>query len=427
MICFLSYARMDREKGQRTPDPYFERFVTDLKDSLNKFGGADDLLFIDEEGIEPGAEWPDTLVNAVRDCSVFAYMHSPNYFRRPYCGKEWRVFRQRMEAVNAVAVNASQLSPMIPIHWIPMDVALEKIPDELATLQFTLAGMDLRYARSGMRKLAQTPDEIAYKDGVDNLARHILKCAKEVGLKPADQVADLASVVPAFPIEKTLVQENAAPAKQQNPAAYAQFIFVAGPPDQLRKFRADVAPYEPTGNGFWKPFMSKAPDEVAALIAQSAADKTKLIFEQERVVLDPVQFRAQLERARSEGKAVIILIDAWTLRLEPYKAILREFDQQPPYNCVPLIPWDLDDNETVDAQEMLRQVVDEAFPALLSNGKFKPHLESITTLDQLRAMLETSLTELKNVIIRVFKPSWNLGPAVAMPIIPSPSSVMRDA
>jgi FxsC-like protein len=431
MICFLSYARKDREREEGKRDPHFQTFVTQLHETVMKRGGVDDPIFIDEDAIEPGAEWPKALVNALRDCRVFAYLHSPNYFQRPYCGKEWRVFRQRMEAVNAVAVNASQLSPMIPIHWIPTDLAVKKIPDELTTVQFSMGGMDPRYVGSGMRRIAQTPDDPAFTDCVEKLARQILTCSRDAGLMPANEVADLATITPAFPLEEPVVRATPDSARQQNPAGiasrYAQFIFVAGSPEQLRAHRADVAAYEPTGNGLWKPFMSKAPDEVAALIAQGAADRTKLIFEQASVALDPVQFRTQLDQARTEGKAVVILIDAWTLRLEPYITILREFDQQPPYNCVPLIPWDMDDKETADAQEVLREVVNGAFPALLSSGKFRPHFESITTLDQLRGMLETSLTELKNVIIRVFKPARILGPAVAMPVIPSPNSVMRNA
>src|SRR5262245_12710688 len=145
MICFLSYARKDRESDKGTRDAYFTSFVEDLRDNLVKLSGDENPLFVDEVGIGPGADWPETLANALRDCRVFAYLHSPIYFQRSSCGKEWRVFRTRMEEVGAVAENPNALSPMIPIHWLPITYAVTKIPTEIAKVQFSFAGMDERY------------------------------------------------------------------------------------------------------------------------------------------------------------------------------------------------------------------------------------------------------------------------------------------
>lgn len=417
MICFLSYAGKNKQRDN-ADDPYFDVFLKDLRQNLADRSGDQDPVFVDSEGIEPGAVWPAVLTDALRTCRVFAYCHSPQYFQRPDCGKEWTVFWQRMVAAGKVAVKANEPSPMIPIHWIPTTHVASIVPPQLSDLQFTLPGMDLAYAKDGMQRLAKFTKEPPYIKGMEILADHILKCADEVSVPPAKSIEDFRKISPAFPIQTnsatSSTSSNPSNPNSGPPARYAQFIFVAAPPEQLKPFKLDLSPYDPAGGELWKPFPSES-DQSAALIAMNAAGNTKLIFEKVAVALDPEQFRAKLIVARNEKKPVVVLIDVWTMRVPAYNAILQEFDSGFPYNCVPIMPWNLKDKETIAAQILLRDFAEKTFVSLLTNGKYKPLLESVTTVDLLRTQIEAALTELKNTIIKKTPPPVPpSGPPVSM-------------
>ena len=115
------------------------------------------------------------------------------------------------------------------------------------------------------------------------------------------------------------------------------------------------------------------------------------------------------------------MIDVWTLQLPAYNAVLKEIDDVQYYNCVPILPWNLDDRETAAAQASLRKVVDDTFMALLSNGKIKPNFENVTTVEQLHTRIETALAEIKNTMIRKLGRTSNLtAPPIPIPNLPAP-------
>ena len=111
---FLSYARLDR-------DPYLKRFYEDLREAVRRLAGleGEDIGFFDAEGIEPGAQWPETLVEALQASRVFVSVYSPTYFLKEYCGKEWQVFHSRVDAYrNASPAGAEPPHSILPVLWV---------------------------------------------------------------------------------------------------------------------------------------------------------------------------------------------------------------------------------------------------------------------------------------------------------------------
>jgi hypothetical protein len=59
-----------------------------LQGSVSLFDGND---------IEPGGNWSPTLSEALCKSKVFVPIYPPTYFAEEYCGREWQVFRIRLD------------------------------------------------------------------------------------------------------------------------------------------------------------------------------------------------------------------------------------------------------------------------------------------------------------------------------------------
>ena len=52
-------------------------------------------VFVDQESIELGDEWPETLQRALRRSKCLVCVWSPLYFQSDWCYSEWRSFQAR--------------------------------------------------------------------------------------------------------------------------------------------------------------------------------------------------------------------------------------------------------------------------------------------------------------------------------------------
>jgi hypothetical protein len=112
MLFFFSYARADLTD-------YLRAFYLDLKDEVRHQSGLseEEVGFRDADSIEPGKPWPDKIVQELRSCKVFVYLHSPTYFTREGCGREFRVIRDRLVAAGGLGADLSEVSCVQPIYW----------------------------------------------------------------------------------------------------------------------------------------------------------------------------------------------------------------------------------------------------------------------------------------------------------------------
>jgi hypothetical protein len=106
MLFFFSYARADFS-------PFLKRFYEDLREAVRSKSGepnGDRVAFRDSISIEPGRPWPEAITNALRECKVFVYLHSPTYFTRDGCGREFQVIKSRLAAAGGLASELAQAS-----------------------------------------------------------------------------------------------------------------------------------------------------------------------------------------------------------------------------------------------------------------------------------------------------------------------------
>ncbi len=94
---FLSYARTDS-----TGHEHLKKFYLDLAKEVRRIAGLDkdtketEIGFLDTTSIETGAHWREKIAGPLKNSRVFICLYSRGYFGSPFCGKEFEVFRTRV-------------------------------------------------------------------------------------------------------------------------------------------------------------------------------------------------------------------------------------------------------------------------------------------------------------------------------------------
>ena len=198
MLFIFSYACADKS-------PYLEKFYTDLVEEVRKVSGCSPetvIAFRDEGGLETGKRWTNGLTRALAECRVFVYLHSPTYFERDYCGREFEVFTRRLEArFGSWESPTGTPSLLQPVLWIPTndDHLTAKVPASIKTLQRTHADDTADYRNDGLELFMQTTP-IDYARFKRRLAARIWEAAKSDMLPKASSVESIETVSPLFPI-----------------------------------------------------------------------------------------------------------------------------------------------------------------------------------------------------------------------------------
>src|SRR5262249_27128945 len=142
-------------------------------------------LFIDR-ALHIGDHWPDELADRLARCAVFVPLYSARYFRRPDCGREWSVIRQRQD----MHVSATNRSPniVIPVLWQP--IRLEDLPSWARSIQYTDESLGNAYNTMGLESLLRLRDyEADYHAAVRAIAQRIVEVARRAEqLRPLHEI-----------------------------------------------------------------------------------------------------------------------------------------------------------------------------------------------------------------------------------------------
>ena len=154
-LFFLSYAH-DRE-GVVTP--FQRKFFDDLVAEISRRHGLpkDEVGFLDED-IGTGQVWSDRLVEALKSCKVFVFLQEPTYFQRPWCGREWHVFRSRLDLASRATAAAERLPLMFPVFWVPTS----ELPALAGEIQFADRELGDDYVRQGLFDLMRLKMDTEY-------------------------------------------------------------------------------------------------------------------------------------------------------------------------------------------------------------------------------------------------------------------------
>src|SRR5215475_3390485 len=148
-LFFLSYAREDNKS-----DGLVRKFYEDLsKDIAGKIAASpNDVGFFDGAEIEHGAIWDQKLASALQQSSVFIAVYSPYYFQKKFCGKEWAVFKSRVDAYAKGLPQGSEFPAlMFPVLWQKESYVLERLPTPLKNIQYKFDDYGNAYAEQGLR------------------------------------------------------------------------------------------------------------------------------------------------------------------------------------------------------------------------------------------------------------------------------------
>src|SRR5258708_11783121 len=106
---FLSYSSIDYKQGKK--DDIF-KFFADLQERLERLGHEKESGFCAARTNEAGVDWKNGLVEHLKSCHVIVPLYSPNYFKSPHCGREWKVYYDRFQE-NKINRPADVLKPEI--------------------------------------------------------------------------------------------------------------------------------------------------------------------------------------------------------------------------------------------------------------------------------------------------------------------------
>lgn len=396
---FFSYARKDDRGGKDGGLGHLGKFYEDLEyeiGSLSKLS-EEKIGFRDTSSIEPGEQWPEQLAEALNVSRVFIYMHSPTYFARPMCGKEWQVFRTRIDEY--VEENQDcQARPclMVPVLWIP--TVQVPVPDCVSNIQYSHEDFGDIYAQDGlyhMMRLSMFED--AYQRFLREFAKRIMQVAENTELPGLDTIPEIKDVENAFEEKTTPQDPDSKDSSGYSGPRCAQFVYVAGKKNELKTVRNNVNAYGEEGGRDWKPYFPEVEEEIA-IISQRVATDEKFYYE---VFSLTNELTDMIQKSRDRNEVVVLIVDPWTLELEFYSSVMQKYDNFDFFNCSLLIVFNDKDNETKMELPRLELTVKATFVAKSTHEKLMSFRSNVGGMKEFEEELAKTLRYVRNRIIKV--------------------------
>jgi FxsC-like protein len=328
---FLSYSRANN-------DAYLQRFYSDLCDAVRTergLGKDQEVGFFDQQDIELGDQWDDTIVEALQTSKVVLALTSAAYFKSDYCGKEWALFAQRLSSSQRDPnLRAALIKPLI---WSTFASSSIVIPDIVAQCQMTIGDPDTAPNKKGLRAILMTLNshQDEYTSFVLELAQQIVLAADKCPLARLPRVPALKDIPSAFQKRSPYGERN--PTSTSSPGVnHVRFTCVAAHPSELPD-GLDREPYLETGAGDWRPFYPENQTRVLRL-AQSIVASDELDYSSDELLLGN-NFMAEIDRAWQQRQVVVIVVDRWSLPLkEEFRERLKALDDRSHTHCSVLVP-----------------------------------------------------------------------------------------
>lgn len=334
---FLSYARGD-------DDVYVERFFQDLCGEVRVLIGAgkdEKVGFFDNESLELGEEWPQALSTALATCQSFLALYSPAYFLSEPCGKEWTIFRERVrQHEQDVGAPVTALMPLLWVHP-------HHLPPAAQTLQYTNLNLGPEYNNGGLRQLLRLQrNRDAYLEFVSLVAERIVASANRFRVPELETVPDFNSVLSAFHVH---------PAPEPPHVSTSQvvhFVVAATSRTEASQLRSETSYYGDRPQD-WAPYRPSLDSPLCEYASRLAARSR---FQAAVTTIDELD--ECIQKARRHNQVVVLLVDAWSTKVDRHRRKLREYDQRNEPTTAVLIPWNAEDDETrvnVELAELVQQ------------------------------------------------------------------------
>lgn len=371
---FVSYARSDTGEG----DTLIEEFYNDLALAVRREKGLlktplNEVAFFDRSNIEPGDLWSPKLTEALQTSRVMLCLFSPNYFQSDYCGKEFYLFRRR---VDEHFKQKSILAPnLIPIIWHTPDSIFRYLSDYVSEVQFDHIEFGETYTKYGLRRMKeQSRFNDQYREFVAQCAQLIVKVAERHSLPKLPEIGTIAEVENPFRKSEQR-NSNDNPRSRRSELKIAYFAYVVACKNELAQIRTDLDCYD-EDLLMWCPFTPDNSEDIAYLCNKIAVEEglTYKEFPIDNGLIDRVR-DAELRKLFA-----ICIIDPWSICLPKYASIMREFDERLFSNCGIIVTWNLD-NETTTRKNSLSETVESVFTRYVSDSI--EYLHSAFSADEL--------------------------------------------
>ncbi len=393
--CFLSYARDDLLQDQ---DGNLLRFLEHLEAKLRaKLAlGEAPALFRDNEAIPPGAQWRGELLGALQGARVFVPLYSSTFFTRPYCGKEWQLFRMRQERyLETTPPGTPPPARILPLLWNVEN--LKSVPGVASEVHYAHDRFGANDARYGLAKLMElTRFQKDYEALVEAFSTELVRL-----IQAGPALPSLPEPPPLDTIPNAFAPPSQPRARPLGPRS-AQFLFVAAKAGEMMPVRGGERgeAYNPQGGRYWKPFHPPIDEEVG-ILAQGALYSEKLHYDV--LPLDGA-FIGRLQQALNDRNIVVVIIDPWTLQLDAYKELVRELDDRNFWNTAILFPRDESDEATRTRRGELAELTAQVFVNKSLNKDPDFFLDVIVTKQDFERLLAITIAKLRSRILQVSKP-----------------------
>ena len=283
-------------------------------------------------------------------------------------------------------------SLIVPVLFLSEDRLKPALPRVAQELNFDHAELGEDYAKLGILGLLREGQFPRYRKVVDALAERIVSLASKNPLVPAE-VNDMADVENAF----SDMGPDGEPEDEQVGPGYAKFVYVVAPARDFQEasFQRQTD-YYGRNRLEWRPYQPDSA-EALALVAQQVTSQGKFYYEV--LQLDAPDLTQRLQRAQANSNIVIMVVDAWTLRLESYYEIVQAFGGDMGLDFVVVVPWNLKDAQTKDQQKTLKSVLSKVLGERIRSGDPNLLLNPVTSADELTVRLAATLEYMRQRLV----------------------------
>ncbi|WP_259405605.1 TIR-like protein FxsC [Microbispora sp. H10830] len=382
---FLSYAHipMHDPNSRKDPNKWVAKLFADLCDHIINMTNLSQgqAGFMDVE-LRSGHHWPDRLSDALSTCRVFVPLYSARYFESEQCGKEWAAFLQRVR--NHEGPDGQMPEAIVPALWTPLPP--DHLPQVARSIQFTHHDLGERYGEEGFYGLAKLAGMRGhYQKATLELAKRIVHVAQRTrvgALDPPPRYDELRSVFHDYSPQRPLRVTVVAPDLDHLPSERSPYFYGQTPQE-------------------WNPF--RRGGNTRTLVSHAEEIATAHGFLPEVGSLE--EHTEILASDAPEEQPSVMLVDPWATTTADCRRRLRGFDRRERSRTSVMVPWNLDDRETVAARARLQRSLESA---LRNNPPdSSPEINSITAF---RGALSDALGKAAN---QLFKTATAYPPAGA--------------
>ena len=361
-VFFVSYAHADAAYQDHLDN--LRKFVADLSAevAVKMAMPHEGVLFMDPN-IQVGEVWSEELGDALKRCRVGVALYSPNYFTRPWCGKEFQVLLDRSRPSQGG-------TGIVPVRW---DKFLNP-PKCAARIQYDSEAFPSEYASMGMRQLVRLRPAYlaAHEFALSALADRIVDEAKAQRLEPLMALD--------FNVVKSAWEEEVANDPQSHTRGNISktcFVFIS-------HSGWDWIPYQGT------------PGQIGAL-SQKISGELGLKYEE--IPCDD-SLPQKLKEANESAVPTVLFGDPESLCTEPYARPMREYNSQYLLNCATLLAWEPGAKDAIETDPRWIRIKTEVFKQKVETPPLYHELRSIFSREDLDLKTRTLIEQIRSHLMK---------------------------